>query len=305
MAVPQQGFKRKRSSRDIEGRIVVGFLVAATLITIVTTVAIVFVLLSDSISFFLQVPLLDFLWDTEWDPPVRFGIWPLINGTLLIAGIAGVVALVLGMGSAIFLSEYAPHWLRQIVKPVLEILAGIPTVVYGYFALLTVTPLLRGILGTDVVPQFNAFSAGIVMGILIMPLVSTLVEDAMLSVPRSLRYSAYALGATRAQVIFKVVLPAALSGIISAFILALSRAVGETLIVTIAAGLQPNLTIWPFESVQPITSAIVRTVSGEAPRGSLEYQSIFAIGLVLFLMTLGLNLIGRWVVSKYRLRYNQ
>ena len=216
-----------------------------------------------------------------------------------------MVALVLGMGSAIFLSEYAPHWLRQIVKPVLEILAGIPTVVYGYFALLTVTPLLRGILGTDVVPQFNAFSAGIVMGILIMPLVSTLVEDAMLSVPRSLRYSAYALGATRAQVIFKVVLPAALSGIISAFILALSRAVGETLIVTIAAGLQPNLTIWPFESVQPITSAIVRTVSGEAPRGSLEYQSIFAIGLVLFLMTLGLNLIGRWVVSKYRLRYNQ
>lgn len=300
----ERAYQRHRVRRRIEERSVVAFLVVATLVSIVTTIAIVVILLTDSLPFFGEVSLGQFFTDTDWDPPVKFGIWPLLNGTLLVSLIAMVVATLLGLGAAIYLSEYAPQRVAKAVKPVLEILAGIPTIVFGYFALTFVTPhILRPLFGTDIVPQFNALSAGIVMGLLITPLVSTLSEDAMRSVPRSLRYSAYALGATKLEVIFKVVIPAALSGIIASIILALSRAVGETLIVTVAAGLQPNLTASPLEPVQTITAAIVRTVGGEAPRGSIEYQSIFAIGLVLFLFTLALNLIGRWVIRRHRLRY--
>ena len=299
----QPGRRSHLRRRKREERLIKVLFLAAAMVSVVTTVAIVVVLLTDSFRFFAEVPVWNFLTDAHWDPPVAFGVLPLINGTLLVAGIAGVVAFVLGLGSAIFLSEYAPERLARTLKPILEVLAGIPTVVYGYFALLFISPLLRSIFGVEVVPLFNPLSAGIAMGLLITPLVSTLAEDAMLAVPRSLRYSAYALGATKLEVVFKVVVPAALSGIIAAFILALSRAIGETLIVTIAAGLQPNLTINPFESAQTITSAIVRTVGGEAPRDSIEYTAIFALGLVLFLFTLSLNLVGHWIVRRFRLRY--
>lgn len=294
---------RHLTLRKWEERLVKAFFLSAALLSVVTTIAIVAVLLNDSLSFFGEVSLWRFLTETQWDPPVHFGVLPLINGTLMVAAIAAIVALVLGLGSAIFLAEYAPERLRKALKPVLEILAGIPTVVYGYFALTFISPLLRSVFGIEIIPLFNPLSAGIAMGLLITPLVSTLAEDAMLSVPRSLRYSAYALGATKLEVTFRVVIPAALSGIIAAFILAISRAVGETLIVTIAAGLQTSIVPNPLQSAQPITSAIVRTIGGEAPRGSVEYEAIFALGLVLFIMTLALNLLGHWIVRKFRLRY--
>ena len=219
---------------------------------------------------------------------------------MLVAGVAGIVALGLGLGAAIFLSEYAPERLRRILKPILEILAGIPTVVYGYFALTFVTPVLKHIF-PDIF--FNALSAGLVMGLMIMPMVSTLSEDAMVAVPRSLRNAAYALGSTRFEVATKVVVPAALSGIVASFILAISRAVGETMIVTIAAGATPNLTWNPLESVQAMTSFIVQVALGETPQGSLEFKTIFAVGLLLFVMTLIMNIFGRWFVGRYRQVY--
>ena len=226
---------------------------------------------------------------------------PLVGGTLLVAGVAGIVALGLGLGAAIFLSEYAPERLRRILKPILEILAGIPTVVYGYFALTFVTPILQRIFPDLII--FNALSAGLVMGLMIMPMVSTLSEDAMVSVPRSLRNTAYALGSTRFEVATKVVVPAALSGIVASFILATSRAVGETMIVHIAAGATPNLTWNPLQSVQTMTSFIVQVALGETPQGSLEFKTIFAVGLLLFVMTLIMNIFGRWFVGRYRQVY--
>ena len=282
---------------------VVWSLRAAAAVSIITTVGIVIVLLRQSLGFFGEVPIWEFLGGAVWTPlfkPQNFGVLPLVGGTLLVAGVAGIVALGLGLGAAIFLSEYAPERLRRILKPILEILAGIPTVVYGYFALTFVTPVLKHIF-PDIF--FNALSAGLVMGLMIMPMVSTLSEDAMVAVPRSLRNAAYALGSTRFEVATKVVVPAALSGIVASFILAISRAVGETMIVTIAAGATPNLTWNPLESVQAMTSFIVQVALGETPQGSLEFKTIFAVGLLLFVMTLIMNIFGRWFVGRYRQVY--
>lgn len=295
-----------RRRRHTEQRIIKGILGFAAFISVLTTIGIVFVLVRESIGFFREIGILEFLTGTEWFPlykPRSFGVLPLVSGTLLVAALAGIVSLGLGIGSAIYLSEYAPERARKTLKPILEILAGIPTVVYGYFALLLVTPFLRSIIGEENLPVFNALSAGLVMGLMIMPMVATLSEDAMVAVPRSLRDAAFALGATRFEVATKVVVPAALSGIVSSFILAVSRAVGETMIVYLAAGGFPNLTLDPLESVQAMTAFIVSVANGDTPQGSLEYQTIFAVGLLLFVMTLAMNILGRWVVRRFRQQY--
>ncbi len=298
---------RRRRRQHVEQTIVTWLLRIAALISILTTIGIVIILVAQSVGFFAEVSVWDFLTGTEWAPffrPQKFGVLSLVGGTLLVAGIAGIVSLSLGLGAAIFLSEYAPEKLRRVLKPILEVLAGIPTVVYGYFALTFITPILQGIFGADRVIVFNALSAGLVMGLMIMPMVSTLSEDAMIAVPRSLRDAAYALGATRFEVATRVVIPAALSGIVASFILAVSRAIGETMIVKIAAGATPNLTLNPLESVQAMTAYIVQVSLGETPQGSLEYKTIFAVGLLLFVMTLAMNIIGRWVISRFRQQYD-
>ena len=226
---------------------------------------------------------------------------PLVAGTILVTALAAAVAIPVGLGAAIFLSEYAPDKARRALKPTLEILAGIPTVVYGYFALTFVTPQLQKIFPDMIV--FNALSAGLVMGLMIIPMVSSLSEDAMLAVPRSLREAAYALGATRLEVSLRVVVPAALSGIIAAFILGISRAIGETMLVTIAAGATPRITVNPLESIQTMTAYIVQLSLGETPQGTLEFNTIFAVGLLLFLMTLVMNIMGHWAVRRWGVRY--
>lgn len=276
-------------------------LTSFSMLSILTTLGIVAVLLFEALGFFRQVPLWRFLSGTQWTPlfrPQHFGVLPLLSGSLLIAFGAAAVALPVGLLSAIYLSEYAAPRARSIIKPVLEILAGIPTVVYGYFALTFVTPLLR-----TVWPQteiFNALSASIVMGIMIVPMVSSLSEDALSAVPRSLREGSYALGATKYEVATRTVVPAALSGIIASFILAISRAIGETMIVTIAAGATPKLTLNPLESVQTMTAYIAQVSLGEVPHGTLEYKTIFAVGLALFFITLLMNLVSNAVLRKYR-----
>ncbi|MDP3768757.1 MAG: phosphate ABC transporter permease subunit PstC [Dehalococcoidia bacterium] len=290
--------------RHTEERVAVWTLRGAALVSVLTTAGIIFVLLRESVGFFREVPIWGFLTGTSWTPlfqPQSFGVLPLVAGTLLVAVIAGVTSLVLGLGAAIFLSEYAPDGVRRVLKPVLEVLAGIPTVVYGYFALSFVTPLLQKVFPDLII--FNALSAGLVMGLMIMPMVSTLSEDAMVAVPRSLRDAAYALGATRFEVATKIVVPAALSGIVASVILALSRAVGETMIVAIAAGATPRLTFNPLESIQAMTAYIAQIALGETPRGTIEYGTIFAVGILLFVMTLLMNIMGRWVVARYRQQY--
>ena len=232
----------------------------------------------------------------------QFGVLALVSGTFLTAVLSMVVALPLGLLSAIYLSEYAPDRARRLLKPLLEILAGIPTVVYGYFALLFVTPLLQAI--SDGIFVFNALSASIVMGLMILPMVSSLSEDAMRSVPRDLREGAYALGANRLEVATKVVVPAALSGIVSAFILAVSRAIGETMIVTIAAGQSPNFTLNPFVPIETMTAYIVQVSMGDTPTGTLEYKTIFAVALLLFTLTLGMNLLSQYVIRRFREVYD-
>ena len=296
-------FRRGRG-RKIEGRIVWWIFFACAILSVFTTIAIVFSLVSQAIGFFREVPVWDFLTGTRWTPilkPRSYGVLPLVNGTLIVAAIAAIVALPVGLATAIFLAEYAPDKLRRIVKPVLEILAGVPTVVYGYFALTFVTPQLQRVFPDMIV--FNALSAGVVMGVMIIPMVSSLSEDAMISVPRSLRQASYALGATRLETSVKVVVPAALSGIVASFILAISRAVGETMLVTIAAGATPRMTLNPLDSVQAMSAYIVQLSLGEAPHGSLEYNTIFAVGMVLFVMTLALNLLGYWIVRRWRQAY--
>tara|TARA_B100000029_G_C17549524_1_gene949585 strand:+ start:123 stop:1073 length:951 start_codon:yes stop_codon:yes gene_type:complete len=297
---------RQRKRQHTQQLIVTGLFRCAAAISIFTTLGIVVILITQSLGFFAEVSIWDFLGGTEWAPlfsPQKFGVLSLVGGTLLVAVIAGIVSLTLGLGAAIFLSEYAPERLRRVLKPILEVLAGIPTVVYGYFALTFVTPILQNIFGQDQVIVFNALSAGLVMGLMIMPMVSTLSEDAMVAVPRSLRDAGYALGATRFEVAVKVVIPAALSGIVASFILAVSRAIGETMIVKIAAGATPNLTFNPLESIQAMTAYIVQVSLGETPQGSLEYKTIFAVGLLLFVMTLSMNIVGRWVISRFRQVY--
>jgi len=294
--------------------IIQAFLFVCGIISIFTTIGIVVVLAEEAIKFFAlpQVTLLEYFTGTKWQPAIgHFGVLPLVLATVLISGIAMVVALPIGLLTAIYLSEYATPRARNILKPILEILAGIPTVVYGYFALQFMTPVLRTIFGVETVQIFNVASAGIVVGILIIPLVTSLSEDALSAVPRSLREGAYALGATRWETARQIVLPAGLSGVTAAFVVAISRAVGETMIVAIAAGSGPrNFTLGqdslfgfilnPFVAGETMTGHMVRISGGDLSYNSVEYLSIFSIGLLLFAMTLVLNLIARRIVTKYR-----
>jgi len=248
-----------------------------------------------------KVSLTEFFTGTKWNPQIgQFGIWPLVTATLMTSAFAMIIALPLGLSVAIYLSEYASDRARGILKPILEILAGIPTVVYGYFALTLMTPLLRKVLGAETVQIYNTASAGIVIGILILPLVSSMSEDALRAVPRSLREAAYGLGATKLETAVKVVVPAALSGITAAFIVATSRAIGETMIVAVAAGAGPNLTFNPFQSAETMTGHIVRISGGDLSYDSIDYNSIFAIGLMLFFVTLSLNVISQRIVRRFR-----
>jgi phosphate transport system permease protein len=289
----------KRHERLIEWALLV-----CAFVSIGTTAGIILVLAIETAAFLREVPITAFLFGTEWTPlfaTPRFGVLPLVAGTVLVSLIAMLVALPMGLLSAIYLGEYAPPRLRRIVKPVLEILAGVPTVVYGYFALLFVTPLLQ-----QVIPGlagFNALGPGIVMGIMILPLVSSLSEDAMQAVPRGLREGSYALGASRMQTSLRVVVPAAFSGITAACILAASRAIGETMIVAIAAGQQPVLTWNPLVPIETMTAYIVQVSLGDTPQGTLEYRTIFAVGMLLFVGTFLLNLASAWLRERFREEY--
>ncbi len=290
-----------RSPKERAVEYALGF---CALISILTTLGIAAVLVVESLHFFAEVSIVEFLTETRWTPQFiekHFGIWPLLSGTLLVTVIAALVALPIGLMSAIFIAEYAPAGVRKVLKPSLELLAGIPTVVYGYFALTFVTPFLQTFLpGLNI---YNALSAGIVVGVMIIPMVSSLSEDAIRAVPRSLAEGAYALGATRIEVVLRVMVPGAISGVMASFILALSRAIGETMIVTLAAGAMPNLTANPMESVQTMTAFIVNVSLGDTPQGTVEFYSLFAVGLVLFLMTLSMNFLANLIIRKYRERY--
>ena len=290
--------------KNISERAIALVLLLSTMLSILVTAGIIFVLLFEALKFFGEISFWEFISGTRWTPlfsSKHFGVLALVAGTTLTAVLAMVVALPLGLLSAIYLSEYAPDKVRKPVKPILEVLAGIPTVVYGYFALLFVTPILRQISGD--ISVFNALSASIVMGIMILPMVSSLSEDAMRSVPRNLREGAYALGSTKLEVSTLVVVPAALSGIVSAFILAVSRAIGETMIVTIAAGQNPNFTLNPFVPIETMTAYIVQVSMGDTPAGSIEFETIFAVALLLFAITLAMNLLSQYVVSRFREEY--
>lgn len=288
----------------ISERIVPALLFMCALVSVLTTIGIIFTLLFETINFFKIVSVFEFFTGLQWAPlfrPQHFGILPLISGTLLITLIASLVAVPIGLASAIYLSEYAPDKVRRVVKPVLEILAGIPTIVYGFFALTLVTPFIRFFLPeTDF---FNALSAGIVVGIMIIPMVASLSEDAMTAVPRALREGALALGATKLETSLKVVVPAALSGIVASVVLSLSRAIGETMIVTLAAGATPKMALNPLESIQTMTAYIVQISHGDAPFGSVEYLSLYAVGATLFVMTLIMNLLAQFISRKYREEY--
>jgi phosphate transport system permease protein len=294
----------KNIKRNVRERIIEFVLMIAALSAVVTTFAIVGVLIYESLAFFDHVPIVDFLTDTEWTPlfeNAHYGILPLISGTLTTSAIALMVAIPIGTIGAIYLSEFASHKMRETVKPILELLVGVPTVVFGYFALLFVTPLLQKIFPD--LSGFNMLGPGIVMGIMIVPYIASVSEDAMRAVPMSMREGSYAMGATRFQTAIKVVTPAAISGIIAAYILAISRAVGETMVVAVAAGQQPNLTFNPMDSAATITAYIVQVALGDLPHGSIGYQSIFAAGLVLMLMTLVFNILGHVVRKRFRENY--
>ena len=295
--------RRTRRRRAGEGA-VHGVLLLCGLVSLSTTGGIIVILSTETVNFFREVPVWDFFADTKWTPnfvPQHFGVWPLVVGTLWVTVGACFIALPVGLATAIFLSEYAPDRLRRTIKPFLEVLAGIPTVVYGYFALTFVTPILQFLHpGVDV---FNAASAAIVMGVMIIPMVSSLSEDAMIAVPRSLREGSYALGASRFQTATRVVVPAALSGIVASFILAISRAIGETMIVTLAAGATPNITGNPFEGIQTMTAYIVQVSLGDTPQGTTEYRTIFAVAMALFVITFIMTLLAHYVVRRYRGAY--
>ena len=290
--------------RVLPERVITVIMVLCTMMSILTTAGIIFILLFQALQFFGEVSFIEFITGTRWTPLFQskhFGVLALVSATFLTAILSMVVALPLGLLSAIFLSEYAPEPVRRIVKPMLEVLAGIPTVVYGYFALLFVTPILQAI--SEDIFVFNAMSASIVMGIMILPMVASLSEDAMRAVPRSLREGAYALGATKLEVSTRVVVPAALSGIVSAFILAVSRAIGETMIVTVAAGQMPNFTFNPFVPIETMTAYIVQVSLGDTPTGTPEYRTLFAVALLLFAITLVMNLLSQYVVRRFREEY--
>ena len=296
-------WKRNSRGREARERIIKFFLTACAYLSIFTTVGIVVVLFEETSRFFLDVSILEFLTSTQWAPPQgEFGVLPLVYGTLMATVIAIGVALPVGLLTAIYLSEYAPRRLRRWIKPALEILAGVPTVVYGYFALTFITPYFRDSLFPSI-ESFNAISAGLIMGVMIIPTVASVSEDAIYAVPLSLREGAYALGATRRETATRIVIPAALSGIAAAVILGISRAIGETMIVTIAMGAQANFGGSPLQGMQAMTAYIVQVVGGETPRGSITYESIFAVGSALFLMTLALNLASYWFVRRFRETY--
>lgn len=285
----------------LEKKIVIMVIFFFALISVFTTFGIIGVLLQETILFFQQVSIVEFLTGTRWTPlfaSKKFGVLPLVNGTILVASGAMVVALPLGLLAAIYMSEYASVRARAVLKPFLEVLAGIPTVVYGYFALLFVTPILKSIFPQT--QSFNGLSASIVMGFMILPTVASISEDALSAVPQSLREAAYALGATKAEVATQVVIPAALSGIAASFILAISRAIGETMIVAIAAGQQPKMTLNPLESIETMTAYIVQVSLGDTPHQSIAYQTIFAVGMLLFLMTLVMNIISYFFTKRFR-----
>jgi phosphate transport system permease protein len=290
----------RRRFRPTE-RTIQGFLFFCAAVSILTTVGIIVVLATESLAFFREVGVLEFLTGSEWQPTIgKFGIAPLFVATLTTSLTAMAVALPLGLAAAIYLAEYASPKVRETVKPILEVLAGVPTVAYGYFALTVVTPLLRGLLGQENVEVYNTLSAGLVMGVLILPLISSMCEDALSSVPVSLREAAFAMGATKLETSVKIIVPAAFSGIAAAFILGLSRAVGETMIVALAAGAGPKLTLNPLVSAETMTGHIVRISGGDLSYDSMDYRSLFAIALVLFVSTLALNIVSRRIVKKYR-----
>jgi phosphate transport system permease protein len=294
------GITRARARRIYE-RIIAAFLFTCAALSVLTTVGIIAVLLFETASFLREVPAVDFLLGTQWAPlfqPPSFGVLPLVTATVTISAIAMVVALPVGMLAATYLSEYASRRTRSILKPTLEILAGVPSVVYGYFALTFVTPFLRQYV--DDVRVFNGLAAGLVMGIMIIPLVSSLSEDAMNAVPQSLREAAYGLGSTRLEVTLRVVVPAALSGIVAAFILSISRAVGETMIVAIAAGQSTRIQLNPLNPMETMTAYIARVSLGDNPQTSIEFRTIFAVAMLLFLVTFVLNLVSQAFLRRYR-----
>lgn len=292
--------KRMKLSNTIARNVL--FLFA--IITILTTLGIIISLLRDSVGFFAEISIKEFLFGKVWTPlfnDPHFGVLPLVSGTLLITFISAVISIPIGLFTAIYLSEYANKSVRKVIKPILEVLAGIPSIVFGYFALTAITPFLKGI-----IPQteiFNALSASVAVGVMTIPLVSSLSEDALRAVPDSLRQGALALGSTKMETSLRVVVPAAISGIAASFVLAVSRAIGETMIVTIAAGARPNLTFNPLQSVQTMTSFIVQASQGDNPHGTVGYYSLFAVGLLLFLITLGLNILSHYMVDKFRKEY--
>jgi phosphate transport system permease protein len=298
VSTPRLGRNRRR---DLQERGITSLLFMCAAFSTLVTLGIVVALAGETVNFFREVSPLEFFGGTRWTPtfdPARFGILPLLAGSLQVAVGSAVVALPTGLLTAIFLAEYAGERLRRVLKPILEVLAGIPTVVYGYFALTYITPKIR-----LVFPQteiFNAAAAAIVVGIMTVPTVASLSEDAIRSVPRGLREGAYALGATRLEVITRVVIPSALSGILASFILAVSRAIGETMAVAIAAGNLPNLTVNPLESIQTMTAYMVQVSLGDTPRGTIVYKSLFAVGMTLFIITLGMNILSQWVLARFR-----
>jgi phosphate transport system permease protein len=304
VSVPASARFAARRVRMLRERAIELLLFGAAFVSVLTTVGIVYILVKESVVFFQHVPLADFFTDRQWTPlfdDAHFGIVVLLSGTLTSSAVALGVAIPLGTIIAIYLSEFAPFRLREAVKPVLEMLGGVPTIVYGYFALLFLTPLLQRFIPG--LPGFNLLSAGIVMGIMIIPYVSSISEDAMRAVPMALREGSYAMGATRLQTALKVVVPAAFSGIASAYILGISRAVGETMILAVAAGMQPNLTFNPLEPAATITAFIVQVALGDLPHGSVGYQTIFAAGLTLMVLTLACNLAGHYLRKRFREAY--
>jgi phosphate transport system permease protein len=295
-----------KKKRRLGESLIQTLLLIAGVLSIFITVAIVYELGKEAWLFFgdPDVTLTKFFGTTEWSPGIgKYGIWPLVTSTLITSFIAMTISLPLGLAAALYLSEYTSPRARSILKPILEILAGIPTVVYGYFALLFVTPILQNIFGKDTVEVYNMASAGLVMGIMILPLISSMSEDAFSAVPRPLREGAYAMGATKLETSLQVVLPAALSGIGAAVIIGISRAIGETMIVAVAAGSGPNFTFNPFQAAETMTGHIARISGGDLSYNSIDYNSLFAIALMLFLVTLVLNLISQWVVQKFREQY--
>tara|TARA_B100001167_G_scaffold87471_1_gene52807 strand:- start:2419 stop:3276 length:858 start_codon:yes stop_codon:yes gene_type:complete len=281
--------------------VIYSILALSAFLSVITTIGIIFVLTTESAGFFKEVSFFEFLFGTRWEPllePKSFGVLPLVSGTITIVIGAGLIALPIGIMTAIYLSEYASPKTRSTIKPTLEILAGIPTVVYGYFALTFITPLIRTVFPATQI--FNSASASIVVGIMILPMVASLCDDAIRSVPTSLRQGGFSMGATTFEVTKSIVVPGAFSGIIASFVLALSRAFGETMAVTLAAGATPNLTINPLESIQTMTAYIVQVSLGDTPAGGIEYQTIFAVGALLFFVTLSMNIFANHIMNKYR-----